>query len=77
MKIAICFGLVVSAAALSGEFFAAQAQQPPPQSPNMTFFVTGAGPGRALTSAASKALIGIVRNWRSAQAQAPRPGVPI
>jgi hypothetical protein len=46
MKIAICFGLVVSAAALSGEFFAAQAQQPPPQSPNMTFFVTGAGPGK-------------------------------
>jgi hypothetical protein len=46
MKTAICFGLVVSAAALSGEFFAAQAQQPPPQSPNMTFFVTGAGPGK-------------------------------
>lgn len=46
MKIAICFGLVVSAAARSGEFFAAQAQQPPPQSPNMTFFVTGAGPGK-------------------------------
>jgi hypothetical protein len=46
MKIAICFGLVVCAAAVSGEFFAAQAQQPPPQSPNMTFFVTGVGPGK-------------------------------
>jgi hypothetical protein len=45
MKIAIC-GLVVSAAAVSGGFFAAQAQQPPPQSPNMTFFVTGVGPGK-------------------------------
>ncbi len=46
MKIAICFGLVVSAAVLYGAFFEAQAQQPPPQSPNMTFFVTGAGPGK-------------------------------
>ena len=26
--------------------FEAQAQQPPPQSPTMTFFVTGAGPGK-------------------------------
>jgi hypothetical protein len=46
MKIAICFGLVVSAAAFPGEFFAAQAQQPPLQSPNMTFFMTGFGPGK-------------------------------
>ena len=69
------FGLVVSAAALSGEFFAAQAQQPPPQSPNMTFFVTGAGPGKGADLGGIEALIGIVRNWRSAQAQAPRPGV--
>jgi len=40
------FGLVVSAAVLSSGYFEAQAQQPPPQSPNMTFFVTGAGPGK-------------------------------
>jgi hypothetical protein len=46
MRHAICFGLVVSAVALCGPFFEAQAQQPPPQSPTMTFFVTGAGPGK-------------------------------
>jgi hypothetical protein len=46
MKIAMCFGLGVCAAAFSGEFFAAQAQQPPPQSPNMTYFMTGVGPGK-------------------------------
>jgi hypothetical protein len=46
MKHATCFGLVLSAAALCGPFFEAQAQQPPPQSPTMTFFVTGAGPGK-------------------------------
>jgi hypothetical protein len=46
MKIAMRFGLVVSAAVLSNGYFEAQAQQPPPQSPNMTFFVTGAGPGK-------------------------------
>jgi hypothetical protein len=42
-------------------------QQPPappqlPQAPNMTFFVTGAGPGKALTSAASKVPTGTVSN---------------
>jgi hypothetical protein len=45
MKTAMCFGLVVSATLLGGSF-EAQAQQPPPQSPAMTFFVTGAGPGK-------------------------------
>jgi hypothetical protein len=46
MKHATCFSLVVSAAVLCGPFLEAQAQQPPPQSPTMTFFVTGAGPGK-------------------------------
>ena len=46
MKHATRFGLVVSAAVLCGPFFEAQAQQPPPQSPSMTFFLTGAGPGK-------------------------------
>jgi hypothetical protein len=46
MKTAIGFGLVASAAVLLGGYFEAQAQQPPPQSPNMTFFVTGIGPGK-------------------------------
>ena len=46
MKIAICFGLAVSASVLCGACFEAQAQQQPPQSPDMTFFVTGAGPGK-------------------------------
>jgi hypothetical protein len=46
MKHAICFGYVVSAFVLCGASFEAQAQQPPPQSPNMTFFVTGAGSGK-------------------------------
>jgi hypothetical protein len=38
--------LTVAAALLGAACFEAQAQQPPPQSPNMTFFVTGAGPGK-------------------------------
>jgi hypothetical protein len=46
MKTAIPFGLVVSAAILSSACFEARAQQPPPQSPSMTFFITGAGPGK-------------------------------
>jgi hypothetical protein len=46
MKDATCFGLVVRTAVLCATTFGAQAQQPPPQSPNMTFFVTGAGPGK-------------------------------
>lgn len=46
MKHAIRFGYVVSASVLCGASFEAQAQQPPPQSPNMTFVVTGAGSGK-------------------------------
>jgi len=46
MKTAIGLGLVASAALLFGGCFEALAQQPPPQSPNMTFFVTGFGPGK-------------------------------
>jgi hypothetical protein len=41
-----CFTIAASAAALSLGSTAGQAQQPPPQSPNMTFFVTSAGPGK-------------------------------
>ncbi len=47
MKIVSVFGLVVSAAVLSIGFgLDTQAQQQHPQSPNMTFFVTGFGPGK-------------------------------
>ena len=47
MKIVFRFGLVVSAAVTSaGSWLEAQAQQQPPQSPNLTFFVTSAGPGK-------------------------------
>jgi hypothetical protein len=47
MKSATCFGLVVSAVVFSGASWSpAQAQQQPPQSPNMTFFVTSVGPGK-------------------------------
>src|SRR5881394_3411012 len=39
--------MMLIAAALSlGTMSGAEAQQPPPQSPNMTFFVTGVGPGK-------------------------------
>ncbi len=46
MKTPLRLGLLASAAVLSGLCFDVQAQQPHPQSPAMTFFVTGAGPGR-------------------------------
>ena len=46
MSIAIRFAVLTSVAVLSGAYFEAEAQQQPPQSPNMTFFVTGAGPGK-------------------------------
>ena len=47
MKCAPCFHLVVTAAALSlAACLSAQAQQQPPQSPNMTFFITSNGPGK-------------------------------
>jgi hypothetical protein len=42
------FGVIGAAVALVwlGMSAGAQAQQPPPQSPNMTFFVTSSGPGK-------------------------------
>ena len=47
MKRPIGFSLLTSAALLSvAPWLVAQAQQQTPQSPNMTFFVTGAGPGK-------------------------------
>jgi len=46
MNIAARFALLTSAAVLSGAYFEAEAQQQPPQSPTMSFFVTGAGPGK-------------------------------
>ena len=41
-----CIAFVASVAAVSLGSTAGQAQQPPPQSPNMTFFVTSTGPGK-------------------------------
>jgi hypothetical protein len=41
-----CFAFIASVAVVSLGATAGQAQQPPPQSPNMTFFVTSAGPGK-------------------------------
>src|SRR5262245_49582142 len=47
MKVATRLALAASAAVLFlGGSWNAQAQQPPPQSPNMTFFLTSAGPGK-------------------------------
>jgi hypothetical protein len=46
MTKSVCIGAVAIAAALFGSGLTASAQQQPPQSPNMTFFVTGAGPGK-------------------------------
>src|SRR5262245_21113821 len=40
------FAFVASVAAVSFGSTASLAQQPPPQSPNMTFFITSAGPGK-------------------------------
>jgi hypothetical protein len=73
--------LVVAAAALT--FFPllspVGAQQPAapapqlPQAPNMTFFVTGAGPGKG----ADLGVTGIASSWPSATALAVRRGAPI
>ena len=41
-----CFALVASIAVVSLGSTTSQAQQQPPQSPEMTFFVTSAGPGK-------------------------------
>jgi hypothetical protein len=41
-----CFAFVASAAVMTLGSITAHAQQQPPQSPNMTFFVTSAGPGK-------------------------------
>ena len=47
MKSTSSFCLALSAAVLlSASCLSARAQQPPPQSPNMTFFVTSNGPGK-------------------------------
>jgi len=41
-----CCAVIASLAATALVVSAARAQQPPPQSPNMTFFVSSAGPGK-------------------------------
>jgi hypothetical protein len=41
-----CLAIVASVAGVSLASTASHAQQPPPQSPNMTFFVTSNGPGK-------------------------------
>ena len=46
MSKAKLFALVASVAAVSFGSTASLAQQPPPQSPNMTFFITSSGPGK-------------------------------
>ncbi len=46
MKMTSRFGIACGAAILLGCSMEANAQQPPPQSPNMTFFVTSIGPGK-------------------------------
>ena len=47
MQRAFRFSLLTSAVLFSGApWLTAQAQQQAPQAPNMTFFVTGAGPGK-------------------------------
>src|SRR3954454_12094311 len=47
MKRSTRFSVITSVAVLAaGAGMNVQAQQQPPQSPNMTFFVTGAGPGK-------------------------------
>ena len=59
----------------------AQQQQPAPpqlpQAPNMTFFVTGAGPGRAPIWPALRAPISIARCWRNDTVPEGKPGAPI
>jgi hypothetical protein len=46
MKTNMTFSLLAAAALVGAALSAAQAQQQPPQSPNMSFFVTSAGPGK-------------------------------
>jgi Pyridine nucleotide-disulphide oxidoreductase, dimerisation domain len=49
--------IAVAGAVLLGGCFEAQAQQQPPQSPNMTFFVTGVGPSKGGDLGGKPALI--------------------
>jgi hypothetical protein len=68
--------IIVATLALAslGVMSGVEAQQQPaqqaapqlPQAPNMTFFVTSAGPARAPISAALKAPTSIVSNWQCA-----------
>src|ERR1051325_4471936 len=46
MKLLNHFGKALVAAIVLAYSAQANAQQPPPQSPNMTFFVTSVGPGK-------------------------------
>ena len=75
MKPATRFGLIISAAVLSLGFgVSAQAQQPPPQSPNMTFFVTSNGPGKGADLGGLEGADRIARRWRRRPAPEARPG---
>ncbi len=46
MTIARTITLLISVALAAVGASQSQAQQPPPQSPNMTFFITSTGPGK-------------------------------
>jgi hypothetical protein len=69
--------IVASAALVAAGSTIGWAQQPPPQSPNMTFFVTSAGPGKGLISAAWKARTVNVKCWRKRREPVTRPGTLI
>ena len=62
---------------LSRTLVGSTAQQQAPQAPNMTFFVTGAGPGKGADLGGIEGLTGIASNWRNGQVPVAKPGEPI
>lgn len=74
MKIIWVFGLAATLTAGFG--LQAQAQQQHPQSPNMTFFVIGFGPGKGADLGGIEGADKYCRSSRAAPAQAARPGAP-
>ena len=53
------------------------AQQPPPQAPDMTFFVASAGPGKGADLGGLEGADRSARHWRRRRAPAARPGTLI
>jgi len=72
-----CFAFVASVSVVSFGSVTSWAQQPPPQSPDVTFFVTSIGPGKGADLGGLEGADRHCQTLAQGAARATRPGAPI